>query len=63
MLIRHVLGHLLIGSIASGDTGGAALAAFSGRDDIDIFLMFPENRVLPVHAGRVGEDSVKAGAR
>ncbi len=39
---------LTIVGATSGDTGGAALSAFSGRDNIDIFFMFPENRVSPV---------------
>jgi len=39
---------LTIVGATSGDTGGAALAAFAGRDNIDVFFMFPENRVSPV---------------
>ncbi len=39
---------LTIVGATSGDTGGAALAAFAGRDNIDIFFMFPEGRVSPV---------------
>ncbi len=39
---------LTIVGATSGDTGGAALAAFSGRDNIDIFFMFPKGRVSPV---------------
>lgn len=32
----------------SGDTGGAAIEAFAGRDNSDIFILFPHNRVSPV---------------
>jgi len=39
---------LTIVGATSGDTGGAALAAFSGRENIDVFFMFPEGRVSPV---------------
>ena len=31
----------------SGDTGGAAVEAFAGRDNIDLFVLFPEGRVSP----------------
>lgn len=32
----------------SGDTGGAAIEAFRGREAIDIFVMFPDGRVSDV---------------
>jgi threonine synthase len=32
----------------SGDTGGAAVEAFAGRDRIDLFVLFPNERVSPV---------------
>lgn len=32
----------------SGDTGGAAIEAFAGRDRSDIFILFPKGRVSPV---------------
>jgi len=32
----------------SGDTGGAAIEAFKGRDAIDVFVMFPDGRVSDV---------------
>ena len=32
----------------SGDTGGAAIEAFRGRDAIDIFILFPKGRVSDV---------------
>jgi threonine synthase len=51
-LMDHVLREndqtLTIVGATSGDTGGAALAAFSGRENIDIFFMFPQGRVSPV---------------
>ncbi|MFV2034826.1 MAG: threonine synthase [Halocynthiibacter sp.] len=39
---------LTIVGATSGDTGGAALAAFGDRENIDIFFMFPQGRVSPV---------------
>jgi len=39
---------LTIVGATSGDTGGAALAAFSGREGIEIFFLFPEGRVSEV---------------
>lgn len=32
----------------SGDTGGAAIEAFAGRERTDIFILFPNGRVSPV---------------
>jgi threonine synthase len=32
----------------SGDTGGAAIDAFAGRDRTDMFILFPTGRVSPV---------------
>ena len=32
----------------SGDTGGAAIEAFAGRDRTDIFILFPHGKVSPV---------------
>nr|WP_255696155.1 threonine synthase [Shinella sp. NM-101] len=32
----------------SGDTGGAAIDAFAGRERTDIFILFPEGKVSPV---------------
>ena len=32
----------------SGDTGGAAAEAFRGRDNVDLFILFPEGKVSPV---------------
>ena len=40
--------HAVILGATSGDTGSAALEAFKGRDAVDIFILFPDNRVSPV---------------
>ncbi len=32
----------------SGDTGAAAIEAFRDRDNVDVFILFPEGRVSPV---------------
>jgi threonine synthase len=32
----------------SGDTGGAAIEAFRGRDRVDVAILFPDGRVSPV---------------
>ena len=32
----------------SGDTGGAAIDAFAGRDRTDVFILFPKGKVSPV---------------
>ena len=32
----------------SGDTGGAAIEAFRGRDNIDVFVLFPHGRISPI---------------
>ena len=51
-LMDHVLaergGRATIVGATSGDTGGAAIEAFSGRDRTDIFILFPHGRVSPV---------------
>ena len=51
-LMDHVLSKrgeraTIIGA-TSGDTGGAAIEAFRGRDNVDIFILFPHNKVSPV---------------
>ena len=51
-LIDHVLTErgerAVIVAATSGDTGGAAIEAFAGRERADIFVLFPHNRVSPV---------------
>ncbi|MER9584732.1 threonine synthase [Mesorhizobium sp. M0276] len=51
-LMDHVLTerdqHATIVGATSGDTGGAAIDAFAGRNRTDIFILFPHGRVSPV---------------
>ncbi|SMH41420.1 threonine synthase [Mesorhizobium australicum] len=51
-LMDHVLAErgqraTIVGA-TSGDTGGAAIDAFAGRERTDIFILFPNGRVSPV---------------
>ena len=51
-LMDHVLAErgeraTIVGA-TSGDTGGAAVDAFAGRDRTDIFIFFPHGKVSPV---------------
>jgi len=50
-LMDHILAEratraTIIGA-TSGDTGGAAIQAFAGRDNCDLFILFPKGRVSP----------------
>ncbi|MBH0238173.1 threonine synthase [Methylobrevis albus] len=51
-LMDHVLAErgqrATIVAATSGDTGGAAIEAFRGRDNTDIFVLFPHGRVSDV---------------
>ncbi|QKV18864.1 threonine synthase [Oricola thermophila] len=55
-LIGRLMDHVLAGrderativGATSGDTGGAAIEAFAGRERTDIFILFPKGRVSPV---------------
>ncbi|RWX57848.1 threonine synthase, partial [Mesorhizobium sp. M2A.F.Ca.ET.039.01.1.1] len=51
-LMDHVLAdrgqRATIVGATSGDTGGAAIDAFAGRDRTDIFIVFPHGKVSPV---------------
>jgi threonine synthase len=55
-LLARLMDHVLAGrgqrativGATSGDTGGAAIEAFAGRDRTDIFILFPHGRVSPV---------------
>jgi threonine synthase len=55
-LIARLMDHVLaergeratIVGATSGDTGGAAIHAFAGRERVDIFILFPRGRVSPV---------------
>jgi len=51
-LMDHVLAErgqkaTIVGA-TSGDTGSAAIEAFKGRDNTDIFILFPKGKVSPV---------------
>src|SRR5690606_15305739 len=51
-LMDHVLAEqgrraTIVGA-TSGDTGGAAIEAFAGRERSDVFILFPHGRVSPV---------------
>jgi len=64
-LMDHVLGRrgaraTIVGA-TSGDTGGAAIEAFRGRDNTDIFILFPNGRVSDVQRRQmttVADDNV-----
>ena len=51
-LMDHVLAergqHATIVGATSGDTGGAAIEAFAGRERTDIFILFPHGKVSSV---------------
>ena len=55
-LLARLMDHFLaergeratIAGATSGDTGGAAIEAFAGRDRTDIFILFPHGKVSPV---------------
>lgn len=51
-LMDHVLTErnlrVTIVGATSGDTGGAAIEAFKGRDNADVFILFPKGRVSPI---------------
>lgn len=51
-LLDHVLGirdqRATIAGATSGDTGGAAIDAFAGRQRADIFILFPDGKVSDV---------------
>ena len=43
---------LILGA-TSGDTGSAALQAFAGKDNLDIFILFPKGRVSPIQEAQM----------
>ena len=55
-LLARLMDHILatrneratIIGATSGDTGGAAIEAFRGRDNVDMFILFPHNKVSSV---------------
>ncbi|WP_412051539.1 threonine synthase [Hoeflea sp. Naph1] len=66
-LIARLMDHVLaerdaratIVGATSGDTGGAAIDAFAGRDRTDIFILFPEGRVSPVQQRQMTTSQAK----
>ncbi len=67
LMMDHVLAErgqraTIVGA-TSGDTGGAAIEAFRGRERTDIFILFPEGRVSDVQRRQMTtarEDNVHA---
>ncbi|MFZ2103107.1 MAG: threonine synthase [Oricola sp.] len=62
-LMDHVLAErderaTIVGA-TSGDTGGAAIEAFAGRDRTDIFILFPNGRVSPVQQRQMTSSTAK----
>ncbi len=47
VLVRQAKRVTIVGA-TSGDTGAAAIEAFRGRDNADVFILFPEGRVSPI---------------
>ncbi len=51
-LMDHVLAkrgsRATIVGATSGDTGAAAIEAFRGRNNVDVFILFPEGRISPI---------------
>ena len=55
-LLSRLMGHVLaergeritIVGATSGDTGAAAIEAFRDRDNVDVFILFPEGRISDV---------------
>ena len=70
-LIGRLMDHVLreqdkratIVGATSGDTGGAAIEAFAGRERTDIFILFPQGRVSPVQQRQMtGSDAANVHA-
>ena len=72
-LLARLMDHVLqergeratIVGATSGDTGGAAIDAFAGRENTDIFILFPNNRVSSVQQRQMttsGAPNVRAMA-
>ena len=62
-LMDHVLAErdaraTIVGA-TSGDTGGAAVEAFAGRERADVFILFPHNRVSPVQQRQMTTSGAK----
>ncbi|WP_306119595.1 MULTISPECIES: threonine synthase [unclassified Roseitalea] len=70
-LLARLMDHILaerdqratIVGATSGDTGGAAIEAFAGRERTDIFILFPQGRVSPVQQRQMtGSDAANVHA-
>lgn len=62
VLARHDKRATIVGA-TSGDTGGAAIEAFKGRERVDVFIMYPHGRVSDVQRRQmttVGDPNVHA---
>jgi threonine synthase len=58
---RNARGTIVVAT--SGDTGGAAVDAFAGRDNVDLFVLFPDGRISDVQRRMMttaGADNVHA---
>ncbi|MHB0953071.1 MAG: threonine synthase [Allorhizobium sp.] len=66
-LLARLMDHVLtergeratIVGATSGDTGGAAIDAFAGRDRTDIFILFPHEKVSPVQQRQMTTSKAK----
>lgn len=66
-LLARLMDHILaergeratIVGATSGDTGGAAIEAFAGRERTDVFILFPHNRVSPVQQRQMTTSGAK----
>ena len=48
LILRETNSRVKILGATSGDTGSAAIAGIRGKDNIDIFIMFPEGKTSPL---------------
>ncbi len=56
---------VIIVGATSGDTGSAAIEAFRGLDNVDVFILFPDGRVSEVQRRQMttpSEGNVRRGA-
>jgi threonine synthase len=66
-LLARLMDHILaergeratVMAATSGDTGGAAIEAFAGRDRTDLFVLFPHGRVSPVQQRQMTTSKAK----